>query len=205
MIQMSGASYRRGIRLAKAGCALPYIDALPGKNRFRQRGLFVEQTFGCEESFAFDVWGATGYVIGLRVGTERSRGAIVTRFDFVPPWPDHSIDWDYYADDVIPKIFLRRYEKLLMSSRLPTILKERRKLYRGVPVEGLLWGKAWAQIPPSPQRVGPALAEITLTDDFGERASCPIKLSVYNPAPQYARTRHHRRLFEDLENARNRE
>jgi len=202
MNQISTASYSRGIRLAKAGCALPHIDALPGKAHFHQRGLFVEQICGYLESFAFDLGQATGYAIVLRVGTELSRGAIVTSFDFTPPWPDHSIDWEYYPDDVIPKILLNRYKKLI-DSRLSAILHERRKLYRGVPVEGLLFGKAWAPIPPSPRREGPALAQITLVDDSGVRASCPIRLSVYDPTPIWDRMRH-RTSSGNLQKVRNR-
>jgi hypothetical protein len=177
------ASYAQGVRLANAGCHLPHLDALPGKERFHQRALYVEQICGYEESFAFD-WGAsTGYAIVLRIGTERSRSAMITSFEFVPPWPDHFIDWDFHPDDVIPKILLKRYEKLI-GSRLPAILNERRLLNRGVPVEGLLYGKAWAPIPPSPRREGPALAEINLVDDSGVRVSSLIRLTVYNAVPQ---------------------
>ena len=90
-----------------------------------------------------------------------------------------------------------------MESRLPSILNERRLLNRGVPVEGLLPGKAWEPIPTFPRREGSALAEITLVDDSGVRVSSLIRLTVYNAVPQ-ERKMHDRTSSGDSENVRNR-
>jgi hypothetical protein len=173
-----GASYARGLRLAKAGCSLPYIDALPGRERFYQVDLYVKQLGGYFESYAVDEGSSTVYALALRVGTDLSRGAIITRRDVIPPWPEHYIDWDYEPEDVLPKHLLEYYAGLV-DSRLPSVLNERELLNRGRPVEGLLCGRAWAPIPASWSRERPAMAKIVLVDGSGVPVRAPIELTIF--------------------------
>lgn len=187
MKRIWSASYVRGLRLAKAGCSLPYLDALPGRERFYQRNLYVSQIGGYIESFAVDRGNSTGYVLALRVGTDHSR-AIITSYELVPPWPDHNIDWSYDPEDVLPKSKLQDYAGLL-ESRLPNILNERRLLRQGRPVQGLLCGVAWTPIPVSSPRDRPAMAEIVVTDGSGARVCAPIQLTICTAIRQKYRTR----------------
>ena len=188
MNQIWGASYAEGVRLAGGGCALPYLDALRGKEHFYQRAMYVEEIGGYLESYAIDRGESTGYAIALRVGTDRARGAIVTCRELVLPWPDHSIDWNYDPEDVLPKGKLNDYGKLL-ESRLPAVLNERRLLNRGVPVEGLLCGCSFSPIPESFRRDSPAMAKIILVDDSGVRVHSSIQLTILTPRRQRGRMR----------------
>jgi hypothetical protein len=182
------ASYARGLRLAKAGCSLPYLNALSGGEHSCLRKLYVTQVGGYIESFAID-WGtSTGYVLALRVGTDLSCGAIITGHDVVPPWPDHEIDWGYDPEDVLPKSRMEEFEGLLKSN-LPSILNDRRLLRPGHPVEGLLCGRAWAPIPASTPRERPAMAEITIFDGSCAPVREPIPLTIYTVKRQKCRTR----------------
>jgi hypothetical protein len=181
------ASYARGLRLAKAGCSVPYLNALPGRDRSYLRKLYVSQIGGYIESYAID-WGtSTGYVLALRIGTDYSR-AIITSYELIPPWPDHEIDWDYDPEDLLPKSKLQGYAGLL-KPRLPSILNERKLLSCGRPVKGLLCGRAWAPIPVSSQRDRPAMAEIIIVGGSGIRVCAPIQLTIYTAIRQKRRTR----------------
>jgi len=181
------ASYARGLRLANAGCSVPYLNALPGRDRSYLRKLYVSQVGGYIESYAID-WGtSTGYVLALRVGTDYPR-AIITSYELIPPWPDHEIDWDHNPEDVLPKSKVKCYAGLL-KPRLPSILNERKLLYRGCPVKGLLCGRAWTPIPATSPRDRPAMAEITVVDGAGIRVSAPIQLTIYTAIRQKCRTR----------------
>src|ERR1700680_3785 len=113
MNRICKASYARGVRLSKAGCSLPYLDALPGKELFDQRALYVCQLCGYFDSYAIDFGAATGYVIALGVGTDRTRGAIVIRHDLLLPWPDHGIEWGYEPQDLLPKDRVSDYGRLV--------------------------------------------------------------------------------------------
>jgi hypothetical protein len=182
------ASYARGSRLAKTGCPLPYLNALPGRERFHQRKLYVCQLGGYIESYAID-WGtSTGYAIALRVGTDLSCGAVITDYWLELPWPDHHIDWAYHPENVLPKSRLHEYAELV-ESKLPDVLNERRLLSREHPVEGLLCGYAWTPIPASCLRDRPATAQIVLVDDSGRRVRAPIQLTTYRPPQQKGRMR----------------
>jgi hypothetical protein len=174
------ASYARGVRLSKAGCSLPYLDALPGKALFNQRALYVSHLGGGYfDSYAIDFGTATGYVIALGVGTDLTRGAIVVRHDLLLPWPDHEIEWGYDPRDLLPKERVNDYGRLV-KSRLPAVLEERRLLSRGRPVEGLLCGRAWTPIPATCPRERPAMAEIILVGDSGALARSSVQLTIYS-------------------------
>jgi len=177
MSRIWDASYARGLRLAKAGCSLPYLDALPGRERFHQRALYVSQLGGYIESYAIDWGDSTGYAIALRVGTDLSRGAIITGRRLVPPWPDHEINWDCDPEGVLPKSKLQDFAEIV-ESRLPGVMNEGRLLYRGRPVEGLWCGRVWTPIPASSPRDRPAMAEIILVDGSGGRVRAPIQLTI---------------------------
>lgn len=172
------ASYQRGIRLAKAGCALPHLDRLPGRSHSYQRSLYVNELGGYFESYAIDEGASTGYALALRIGTERGCGAIVTDFRFVSPWPEHLISWDCDPEGVLPQYRQHLYKHLAVS-RLSAVLNERKFLRRGGPIEGLLCGRASAPIPSSAPREAPALAEISLVDDSGEWVRARIHLTIY--------------------------
>jgi hypothetical protein len=173
------ASYERGVRLVKAGYTLPYLQALPGEKQFHQRGLYVSQLGGYVESIAVDDGFNTGYVVALRVGTNRSAGAVIASYEFVQPWPDQEIEWQCEPEDVIPQSKLHIYKKL-MRSRLTSVLNEGRLLNRGRPVDGLLCGIASTPIPPNSDRIRPAWAEITLVDDSGKRVTSLIELAIHS-------------------------
>jgi hypothetical protein len=177
MNRIWGASYPRGMRLCKAGCSLPYLDALPGKALFRQRALYVNQLNGYFESYVIDFGMDTAYVIALRIGTDRAGGAIVVSYDLVLPWPDHEIEWGYDPRDLLPKHRVNEYGRLV-ESRLPAVLDERRLLSRGRPVEGLVCGYAWTPIPASCLRDRSATAEIVLVDDSDRCARSPVQLTI---------------------------
>jgi hypothetical protein len=176
------ASYPRGIRLAKAGCALPYLNSLPGREHHYQRRLYVSEIGGYLESFAIADGTSTGYALALRIGTERACGAIVTDFRFVLSW-EHLISWDYDPESVVPDYRLHVYRSL-MGSPLLAVLNERKFLRRGSPVEGLLCGRASAPIPPSAPRGGPVVASIILADDSGEHVSSHIHLAIDRSSAQ---------------------
>jgi hypothetical protein len=180
-----GASYDRGVRLSKAGCSLPYLNALPGRGSFHQRSLYLCQLDGYFDSYAIDFGMNTAYVIALRVGTGRTRGAIILSYELVLPWPDHEIEWGYDPREWLSKSKIDIYGKL-SESRLPAVLDERRLLSRGRPVEGLLCGYACTPIPASRRRDGFAVAEMVLVEDSGTCARSPVQLTIYNRAPARA-------------------
>jgi hypothetical protein len=182
-----GASHARGVHLAKWGCSLPFLDALPAREGAERCKLHVWPLGGYIESYAID-WGAnTAYLVALRIGTELSR-TVIHDFRLVPPWPDHKIDWDYDLEGIVPKGTFRTHERLVRS-RLRSVLIDGRLLYRGVPVEGLLCGRAWAPIPESWTRDTPATAEIVLVDDAGTEVRAPIKLRLYRVKRQNGQMR----------------
>jgi hypothetical protein len=177
------ASYSHGIRLAKAGCALPYLERLPDRNQFYQRQLYVCEIGGHFGSLAIDEGASTVYVLALRVGTERGSGAIVTDFSFVSPWPEHLISWGYDPEDVVPQDRLHLYGRLSVT-RLSAVLNERKFLRRGGPIEGLLCGRASGTIPRSAPRETPGMAQINLVDDSGESVSSHIRLTIERSGAQ---------------------
>ena len=194
MSRIWGASYPRGILLSKAGCPLPYLHELPGKGSFYQRAIYVHQVRGYFSSYAIDFGTATGYVIALRVGTDRARGAIVTSYDVNLPWPDDEMQWGYDLLDLLSEDVVYDYGKLSEPS-LRGVLDERRLLSRGRPVEGLLCGYSGNSIPALNPRRKFAQAEVVLAEDSGRRACSVVDLTICSlEFSTYVKERVHQRL-----------
>ncbi len=179
----------------------PLSSELPGRESFHQRAIYVHQVRGDFASYAIDFGKATGYVIALRVGTDRARGAIVTSYALDPPWPGHEIQWGYHPDDLLSWCFVPDYSKLF-ESNLPGVLDQRRLLSRGRPVEGLLCGFAWDPIPAAKLGSGFAMAEIALVEDSGRRARSVVQLKILSSefnTDVRERIRDRHRFFDDYD------
>lgn len=165
-----GGSYERAERLIEAGCPIDNLDDLP-RHSFR-----AEKLLGYVEScvYAFGPR-STGYVIALRLRTDRASGTIIRGWRFEPPWPDHFIDWDYEPEDVIPRKHLDVYKSLL-ESRLMGVLNEGRLIRRGYLVDGVLCGRSYQPIGES--RHGVVSAKLTLVDDLETQSHLCINLNV---------------------------
>ena len=126
------ASHQRGVELAAAGCPLDSLDALADRSAPARKLFRAKQLTGYAESRVY-LFGPlhTGYVIGLRLSTDRPSGTVITEWNVKPPWPGHAICWDYEAPDLIPKRNLGDYTDLL-DSRLMGVLNER--LSRGAAI-----------------------------------------------------------------------
>jgi len=181
------ASHRRGVELAAAGCPLDSLDALADRSAPERKLFRAEQLAGYAESCVY-LFGPlhTGYLIGVRLGTDRPSGTVITDWRVEPPWPDHAICWDYEARDFIPKRDLGGYRDLL-DSRLMGVLNDRRKLRRGYPVDGLLCGYSYQAVPESGDRK--VSAKLILFDDIGNRVAVGISLAVVRPAAAWSNTR----------------
>lgn len=174
------ASYDRGVQLIAVGCPIAYSDALPG-HPVPQRKLFhVEQLDGYSESrvYALNQF-QTGFVVALRLWTDRSSGTTFSDWRFDPPWTDHLVNWDYEPVDIIPETDRDAYTSLL-DSRLMGVLNKHRLLRRGYPVEGLLCGRSDQPIPESVE--GYVTAKLTLADDKGNVVALRIALAVVRTA-----------------------
>ena len=174
------ASHERGVQLISAGCPLDYPDALTGHLAARRKPFRAEQLAGYAESRVY-LFGPmhTGYLVGLRLGTDRPTGTIITEWSFLPPWPDQQISWDCEASDIIPKGQREAYSGLV-ESRLMGVLNDRRLLRRGYPVEGLLCGYSYQPTPESGDRS--VSAKLTLVDDIGTMVTVRIALAIVRPA-----------------------
>ncbi len=173
------ASHQRGVELAAAGCPLDSLDALADRSAPERKLFRAEQLAGYAETRVY-LFGPlhTGFLIGLRLGTDRPSGTVITEWSVKPPWPGHAICWDYEARDFIPKRDLKDYTELL-DSRLMGVLNERRKLRRGYPVDGLLCGYSYQ---PVPESADPKVsAKLTLVDDIGNHVAVGINLVVVRP------------------------
>jgi hypothetical protein len=170
------ASHERAKELIAAGCPLDYPEALPGHSAARCKTSHAEQLAGYAESRVYAISPLqTGYLIGLRLGTDRPSGTIIAEWSFTPPWPDHLIIWDYEPWDIIPAGHREAYRSFL-NSRLTGVLNDRRLLRRGYPVEGLLCGCS-AQPVPEPGD-GLVSAKLTLVDDRGKTIALRLGLTV---------------------------
>ena len=181
-----GASYKRGIELMAAGCPLDYPEALAGHPAARDKSFRAEQLAGYAESRVY-MFGPlqTGYLIGLRLGTDRPAGTIITEWSFVPPWPGQLVSWDYEATDIIPEGQREAYTGLL-ESRLMGVLNDHHLLRRGYPVEGLLCGCSYQPIPESGDLS--VSAKLTLVDDKGNAVALHLALAVVRPGATRSNT-----------------
>ena len=169
------ASYQRGLELTAAGCPIDRPDALAGRSDARRKPLRVKQLAGYTESAVYKfVNGQAVYVIAVGLETDHTGGIIIDDWRFEPPWQNQAISWDYAPLDLIPKSELGGYRPFL-DSRLMDVLNDRRLLRRGYPVEGLLCGCAFQEVPESARY---AVGKLTLTDDAGDVVSTPIKLTI---------------------------
>jgi hypothetical protein len=173
------ASYERGVRLIAAGCPLDYPNVLPGHSAARRKPFRAEQLAGYVESRVY-MFGTmhTGYLIGLRLGTDCPTETTIAEWSFVPPWPDQIICWDYEARDLVPKRDQGSYRTLL-DSPLMGVLNDRRLLRRGYPVEGLLCGYSYQPIPESRDRS--VFAKLNFVDDKGNTVALRVALAVVRP------------------------
>jgi hypothetical protein len=174
------ASYQRGVELMAAGCPLDYLDALADRSAPKRKLIRAEQLAGYAESRVYLLGPLqTGYLIGLRLGTDRPSGTVITDWSVEPPWPGHAIFWDYEARDFIPERDLGSYRDLL-DSRLMGVLNDRRLLRRGNPVDGLLCGYSYQPVPEFGDRM--VSAKLILVDDIGNHVALGINLAVVRPA-----------------------
>jgi hypothetical protein len=166
-----GASYERAVELVAAGCPIDYLDALP-RQSFR-----AEQIAGYvgNRVYAFGPRD-TGYVIAIRLGTDRPSGTVIKDWSFELSGPDHFIFWDYKPEDIIPKKYRDDYSGLL-KPRLMKVLNEGRKIPRGYPVEGVLCGRSFQPIEES--SLGVISAKLSFTDDLGNTIGLCIELDLY--------------------------
>jgi hypothetical protein len=169
------ASYQRGLELIAAGCPIDRLDALAGYSAARRKPLRVRQLAGYAESAVYKfVNGQAVYVIAVGLETDHTGGIIIDDWSFEPPWQDQFISWDYPPLDLIPKSELGGYRHLL-DSRLMEVLNDRRLLRRGNPVEGLLCGCVFQEVPESGRY---AVGKLTLKDNTGDVVSTRIKLTI---------------------------
>jgi hypothetical protein len=179
------ASYERGIQLIAAGCPLDFPEALPGHSAAQHKPFRAEQLRGYAESRVYPISPLqTKYLIGLRLGTDRPSGTIITEWSFVPPSPNQLINWDYEPQDIIPEGQREAYAGLL-ESRLMDVLNDHRLLRRGYPVAGLLCGYSSQPIPESGE--GFVYGKVILVDDIGNKVALPIALTVIRPPTRAGR------------------
>jgi len=170
------ASYERGVQLIAVGCPIAYPEHLPGHPVARRKRFHAEQMDGYSESRVYAInQFQTGFVVGLRLWTDRPSGTVIREWSFTPPWEDHRIGWGYEPLEIIPEWERGAYMNLL-DSRLMAVLDEHRLLGRGYPVEGLLCGRSDQPIPESVK--GYVTAKLTLADDEGSTAALRIALTV---------------------------
>jgi hypothetical protein len=154
-----------------------YFDTVREDSAAVRGSFWVEQLPGYSETrvYAFGP-SLTGWVIGLRLGSNRRSGTVISRWNFVPAWSSHLISWDYEAADVISKLDLGNYRDVL-DNKLRQILERRWLLRRGYPIEGLLSGFSNQAVPKSGEAF--TSGRLKLTDDDGHIVSVGVDLRVY--------------------------
>ena len=177
------ASYKRGVELIAAGCPLDFPGALARRSAAQRKTFRAQQLGGYAESRIYALGELqTGYLIGLRLQTDRPGGTVISDWSFVPPWEDHIVIWEYEPRDIIPDGQREAYRSLLDDSRLTGVLNERRLLRRGYPVEGLVCGCS-AQ-PVTKRGEGFVYSQLTLVDDRGNKATLRIAMTVIPRVPR---------------------
>ena len=173
-------THRRGVDLVAGGCPLDYLGAL-ARHSPPHKPLRAEQLRGYIESCVY-LFGPqqVGYLIGLRIRTDRPSGVVIREWSVEGPWPDHAISWDYESRDVIPRARLGAYEDLL-DSRLMQVLNDRYRVRRDHPIEGLLCGYSYQPVPEFRDLTLPA--KVILVDDNGNRSALRVKMVVVGRSP----------------------
>ena len=179
-------SLQRALRLADAGCNVPLEAFLPEETTRRRLYVRPLAEYGLE-GLVVEREGGTGYVVPLRVGTDLS-SAIVMDVDFRPPWPDHQFIWDCFLESLLPENLRSPYLPFVRS-RLREVLEERRVIYAGRPVDGLMCFATLAPIPDSVPRDRPAIGGVVLVDRSGLRVQTSIPLRIVRIPGEKARTR----------------
>jgi hypothetical protein len=179
-------SYEWGLELIASCCPIDYPDALARYSAARRTTFRVEQLARYVESriYALNPM-QTNYLIGLRLGTDRPRGTVITDWSFMPPWQDHWVSWDYDPEDFIPKEDRGTYRSLL-DSRLMRVLNDHVLLRRGYPVEGLLCGCSYQPVPESCNRSIPA--KLTLVDDAGNSVDVRLIFAIVRSGAIHSNT-----------------
>jgi hypothetical protein len=174
------ASYERGIELIAAGCPLDYPDALAHHSTARRKTFRAEQLNGYFESGIYALNSMqTNYVIGLRLGTDRPGGTVISDWSFMPPWQDHWVNFDYDPEEFIREETPKTY-RTLVDGRLMRVLNEGVVLRRGYPVEGLLCGISFQPVPESANHY--VTAKLTLADDIGNSVAVRLVFTIVRSA-----------------------
>lgn len=198
-----GASRERAVKLMAAGCPIDYPDALVLNSASRRQSFHVEQPLGYGDSRVYKFGGLdAGWVIPLRLRTDRPSGTVIRGWDLELPDENHAINWDCEPEEVIPKKDWEDYQHLF-KSRLRRVL-EGHLIRRGSPVEGVLCGRSYQQIEESSP--GFLSARLSFTDDLGTTVSLPIQMNVLklklklkqSSASRVPGGQARRRLFADL-------
>lgn len=194
------ASYECGRDLLARGCPLDYMDNLPRDPSKFRKALYMRLLGGYAASCVIDQGPGRGtdYLIALRLGTDRSRGVVISEHHFRPPWKEHNISWDYGAVDIVPERDRVCYASVMNNARLLDVLDDRQLLKRGHAVDGLLCGRAPEQIPASVPAGATATAELTVIIDSGQIFTLPIELAVVRVHRKIARGEPREPLFERL-------
>ena len=174
-------SYELADELMDQGCPIDYPDALPRRS-FRAEPLSEYFPSCVYELGPMD----TGYVIALRLATDRPTGTVINDWSVEPPWEGHRINWGCELEEAIPKK-ARGVYKSLFESRLAGVLNESRLIRRGYPVDGVFCGRSYHPIGKSSH--GFISAKLSLTDDLGNTVPLRIELKItrrrYSNASQH--------------------
>jgi hypothetical protein len=131
--RLYGASYQCALNLIAAGCPVDYPEALLPRSPARRGKFRAEQLTGHTESRIHVLNPLqTNYVIGLRLGTDRPGGTVISDWSFMPPWQDHWVNFDYDPEEFIREENPETY-KTLVDGRLMRVLNEGALLRRGYP------------------------------------------------------------------------
>lgn len=170
-------SYERAVELLALDCSLDYLDALPHRSVPMRHSFQAEQLPGYVESRVYALGPLnTGWVIPLRLSTDRPSGTIIRYSGFQPPRKDHVIDWECKPEDIILKKHWDEYSRLV-NSPIMKVLNGGCRIRCGYPVEGVLCGRSVR--PHGEAFHGFISAELVFTDNRENTVALCINLNVY--------------------------
>jgi hypothetical protein len=110
------------LRLAAAGCLLPYLSCLPRK----PKNLLVcePEGFGLYGRVFDNGFGGTLYFFGLRLPAELPHGVTIREWEFRSPWP-HFVTWGF-ALRYVPQSERARHMDTANSELMDVLENERR-------------------------------------------------------------------------------